>query len=52
MALELIGNKGRVWGQDCAELRGEEDCLEDGFLKGSSFLRGESLKGTKKALGV
>ena len=44
----MIGNKGRDWKQDPEELRGEEERLEDGFMKGYPFLRRESLKGTKK----
>lgn len=55
MAQEMTENKGRVWGQDRAELLGGEECLEDGFLKNYSILRRESLKGIKKkkkALGM
>lgn len=47
MAQEMTENKGKVWGQDRAELRGGEEYLEDGY----SILRRESLN-QKKALGV
>lgn len=47
----MTENKGRVWGQDRAKLRGGEECLEDGFLKKYSILRREALKGIRKRLG-
>lgn len=47
----MTENKGRVWGQDRAKLRGGEERLEDGFLKKYSILRREALKGIRKRLG-